>query len=541
MQKVIKLKKVFKEKYVRRRGSPKTEFQGHTTDFFIDGVPVKESEWKTRIAALIDENTFKLLTNPAHFANLHWQKRREILLQVCGDVSDKDVIASNKDLAALPEILGNRSLDDHKKVVASKKKEINDRLKEIPARIDELQKGMVDVSGYDAGAINAKIKELETRIQAAKDNAGTAALRKQRAELEAKRAEIQGKLDGLVRAAQRAIDDEIEKMVDDQREKRSGLRAASNEIAILTDTIERNDKQMDYLRRQFTEIAGQEFSGPGNCPTCGQALPEDQVQAAIDKHNQEKAHKLEDINEHGRKLKTMNTVALVERSKFDKSKSALESEIEALETKIQTARNQKPTTLAKVGTIEKKALESLKEEITEIDTRIAENAPVDTKPFEDERAAHQGKLAALDVAKKAVARVEVLGAEEKELAAKYEELERQTFLMEGFIRSKVEMLEGKINSRFSLVRWKLFSEQINGGLSEACEATINGVPFSSANTGSQILAGLDIISTLSKHYGVKAPVFLDHRESLTSEPAVDSQLISLVADPTFKTLEVTYG
>ncbi len=130
--------------------------------------------------------------------------------------------------------------------------------------------------------------------------------------------------------------------------------------------------------------------------------------------------------------------------------------------------------------------------------------------------------------------------EGKVLAAAYEELERQTFLVDQFIVGKVALLEDRLNSKFSLVRWKLFSTLINQGVSECCEATINGVPFSSANTGSQILAGLDIISTLSRHYGIKAPLFLDHRESLTTDPKMDAQMISLVAVVGVKELEVSY-
>lgn len=126
--KPITLKKVFKEKWTKKRGSSNSTLTGHTTEHFIDSVPCKKGEWDTKINSLIDEYTFKLLTSPTHFASLHWEKRRQILLQVCGDISDQDVIASNSDLAKLPDILGDRSLEDHKKVLAPRKKEINKRL-----------------------------------------------------------------------------------------------------------------------------------------------------------------------------------------------------------------------------------------------------------------------------------------------------------------------------------------------------------------------------------------------------------------------------
>ena len=76
----VELKKVFKEKWTKKRGSAKAVLTGHTTNYFIDGVPVKKKEWEQRLASIVNEATFKLLTNPLYFNSLHWQKRREILL-----------------------------------------------------------------------------------------------------------------------------------------------------------------------------------------------------------------------------------------------------------------------------------------------------------------------------------------------------------------------------------------------------------------------------------------------------------------------------
>src|SRR5690606_41792462 len=102
----LALKKVFKEKWTKKRGSAKAEFTGHTTDHFVDGVPVKKKEYDEKIAEIADEEILRLLTDPRYFNEvLHWQKRRELLLEVCGDVSDAEVIASKKELSKLADIL----------------------------------------------------------------------------------------------------------------------------------------------------------------------------------------------------------------------------------------------------------------------------------------------------------------------------------------------------------------------------------------------------------------------------------------------------
>ena len=87
--KKTELRKVYRELWTKKRGSLVKEFTGHTKDTFIDGVPVTQSEYEEWIAELADEKAFRLLTNPLEFAErLHWQERRRILLEVCGDMSD---------------------------------------------------------------------------------------------------------------------------------------------------------------------------------------------------------------------------------------------------------------------------------------------------------------------------------------------------------------------------------------------------------------------------------------------------------------------
>ena len=59
---------------------------------------------------------------------------------------------------------------------------------------------------------------------------------------------------------------------------------------------------------------------------------------------------------------------------------------------------------------------------------------------------------------------------------------------------------------------------------------MDGVPFSSLNNGHRIVAGLDIIRSLSDLYGISCPVFIDNSESVNEEnfPEMDAQMIHLV-------------
>ena len=133
-----------------------------------------------------------------------------------------------------------------------------------------------------------------------------------------------------------------------------------------------------------------------------------------------------------------------------------------------------------------------------------------------------------DVAERTRARIEELKAEERQLAAQISVLEGHRYLIELFIKVKVNLLEDSINSRFRTVKFKLFDVQINGAVVECCETMINGVPWADANNAGRVNAGLDIINTLSGHYGVSAPIFIDFRESVNELIETNSQIINLV-------------
>ena len=134
----IKLKRTFREIWTKKRGSATETFSGHTTDFFIDDVPAKKREYSDRINSIISEEKFKLLTDPLYFKNqMDWKDRRKILLEVCGDVSDEDVIASKEELAELPGMLAGKSIDDYRKILQARRTKMNDELRKIPVRIDE--------------------------------------------------------------------------------------------------------------------------------------------------------------------------------------------------------------------------------------------------------------------------------------------------------------------------------------------------------------------------------------------------------------------
>ena len=110
------------------------------------------------------------------------------------------------------------------------------------------------------------------------------------------------------------------------------------------------------------------------------------------------------------------------------------------------------------------------------------------------------------------------------------ELEHIEYIIAEFSKTKAKAIDERINGMFKIVRFRWIKYRINGDEKETCEATINGVPYASLNTAGRIIAGLDIINAICRFEGVSAPLFIDNRESITSElPKIESQIVSLIA------------
>lgn len=135
-------------------------------------------------------------------------------------------------------------------------------------------------------------------------------------------------------------------------------------------------------------------------------------------------------------------------------------------------------------------------------------------------------------------RIAELEKEYTESQAQLAELEGVEYNIQQFSKARIEQVESRINGMFSIVKFKMFEQQINGGEIETCEATVNGVPFSDLNDAMKINAGLDIINAISRANGIVAPIFIDNRESVCEIVPGLAQIVNLIVDVNCKTLKI---
>lgn len=541
------LKKDFHEVYTTKRGNRDKVFSGHTTEFYVDGVPMAEKEYNAVIEEICPKKIFDNISRIGYFLEDYPVKdRRALLLELCGDIDDAAVFKSEKALKELPEILKNRTIDDYMKIVKVETKKVNEGLKEIPNRIDEAERGKPEVSGtestlkYQLEKLGEKKRELESKrleATAAPESGIIAQIAKVKAEKEEAKAEHAEKEN----QKNKDVNERLHQLEIDL----NGATYRSKELVSRIDLMKRNIESAKEEREDLIALWQKEnekqWEGDTVCPTCGRELPEDQIEQAKKAFNLQKSRELEKITEKGKSV-SKEVIADMEQEADEliELKTETENAIQEIEDRIVKEKaNLKHPVIFEATEICYKFEKQIKELERQRSSVSEENrdriAEIDSEIASIDRQADgiRSDLAAMEQVKKADARIKELEARQDELSAQAEELERGKYLCELFTRRKAELLDDTVNSRFETLKFRLFDEQINGGIKDDCEALIpcgdTSVPFKSANTASRINAALEMIAALQEYYGIEMPVWVDGCESITRPKEIPAQTIRMHA------------
>ena len=583
------LKKTQKQVWRKKRGTDTTEFQGNVNEFEINGYPKSEKEFKAFIAGIIDENIFNLVTNPNAFNALPWKEQREILMKFVGVMSDAEIALTygEKYSLLIPE-LKIASTDDILKKYTKAKNTLNKQMTEIPARIDELSKQMVSV---DVGALEvqkaakqAELKRVEDSLSGVdstrqKINDLNGQIMDEKLKISGIQNDANAKLDEKRRSARKAVNDADDKATRTEREildaeylKKDYIKARDRAEA---DKTRYAEEWKEWKKKAFPEFEPlEEYAEPLpltdkdlTCPTCGQALPEDVRKQRIADHekicakaksdyedrceehrmdydtkkimfSEQRKKAMDEITVKGQKAADNVRAYQKQIDEQDKEISALKLRLECEKADLSKAKKDLeaiPACADISGNADyikaQESIRSLETLIEELREKTPDNAEAEARIeiLRDEISDIEAQIKAADNTK-VKERIAELEAEQKSIGQRIAEQEQMIDLTESFIRAKMNMISEKINEKFKVVRFSLFDIQINGGLKETCECTVNGVPYSSLNNGHRIIAGLDIIRSLSELYGVSAPVFADNSESINKYnfPDMDTQIIHLI-------------
>ena len=541
------LKRIYREKYSNPRGG-EVKLTGHTTDYFINDVPSKEKEYKAFINNMINEDVFKLITNPLFFNEQYtWQNRRKLLLEMCGDVDYASVINSKDELKRLTELLNGRSVDEQRKIIASKKTAINKELDMIPVRIDE--------------AVNCKPTPMEGEQKLKDDIATIETAIKQ---LEGDKSVIINGLDGAERTAKirevkRKLADRKSQLMNEHTDKERRLeheyklslvqlqmaeserdRFKDREYELDTQ-IKQEEARIEKLQSEFDKFNQSQFDDE-LCPTCGQPYPAKKRAELEAIFNTQKATNLE---EWQKLIDSANSL----KQNYIEQKEIMQVKVDGMCSQIEELSNNKDTkekAMNEVGEVDLDndvQVNDLKAELfmlelDEDNTSDDQLKRLDSELSElaDKRSTLQTELTKYDVIRDITKRINELEQEQQRLINEKNLVDETAFLLDEFVKAKVEMLEDTINKHFTITTFKMANVLVNGSVEDCCETMVDGVPYRSLNNAARINAGIDIINALTKFYNVTAPVFIDNAEAVTKFVNCNSQTIKLIVDETCKEL-----
>lgn len=562
----LQLTRTYKERWRKQRGAAEAVMVGNTTEYAYGPVgaatPINASEYARVINNLIDEKIFKLITDPLYFnERLSWQERRQLLMQICGDITDEDIVKSNAELEEVLQLAAGRSIDETKKGVRAAIRETKKKKDEIGPRIDECRKGLADINLAAVDDARIDVKMVPGQIEALRKKKLEESSMDQSVNDRERLAEVNAKILELKAARhdvyQKTVYDLMEKEIEASRvvaKEQDALDALQAKRTAMRADAERFTQSINDLRNDFKTVFGKAFTSTPIetvCPTCGQALPTDRIERAKSamaeqeaSFNFEKAERLKAINIEGKEKKQKLEETAASLTELEGKIEASTQRLEQLKDVLTAIKEDKATQKEPAPSEEKVRLVQeamiLKSHI-EHPVENTENAQIDEQiaALKEKLGDAQIIITKADNNNALNARIGELLKSEHELSEHLIDLEHQLYLCEQFTRTKTDLVSERLAEKIPTVQFIMFRPNVtNEGIEECCETSYHGVPYKDLNTGARINVGLEIIKALISKYEVTAPIFVDNAESVTELNSVPTQLIRLVVSEEDSTLRV---
>lgn len=556
----LELKRSYVERWEKPTGQQEKVFRGHKTLYYVNTNEVPKSVYEETVNSLIDENVFKLLTNPLQFNNFKepplsdWETRRNYLFKIAGEVSDEDIVKQNPVFSDMFEKYKSskiHGLNEYKKNLSSQVNKLNSQKENIPVQIEENLRNMPakidfaaiekEIEGYEE-----KIKEVDGKIEdSTTAHQGILNEINQKNEeintLTRKLSTIQFEAEQLANKETREAQAKKTAIETDLKEKQENLKWLERSLNFLvTEPIPEKEKLISQKRTEWNEENAKKLELSEEkvyCPlteiecTVEETLKfnKDKQSEALANFNKKKTETLERINREGQEMSKELSLLKEKARKYEK-------DIEDTKVAINIFQKQ----LLEIGDIsvkepeETEAEKNLLAQIEKVKLSIPEKPVVDNVALKTQKEGFREKIDQLkgtlsnkDRIIELEARNEELRQEQLNVAQHIADLEKIKNDIEGFMKVKIDAVEKPVNNLFKYARFKMYEDQISADAKETCVTLLNGNPWSDLSHGERIFVGCDIIDTFSKFFDINVVRFIDERESTTRIPETDSQVINL--------------
>jgi DNA repair exonuclease SbcCD ATPase subunit len=506
------------------------------SSFYIEDTEVQQKKYNEIIAQYFGDDP-RLLMVPGEFLNRDWKEQRALLtagLNVGIDGLGIEIHESDKkEIATL-------GLDEFEKAKKKGIKDNKDILTAIPKERERVQSLMPQPRDY--AAIEAELKNLQEATPAKKE------MPQEYHDLQQQKKQIFADYTAANNAYLKDVADaeaEIAGIKQQcQKEVEEAKRTAQtyNELAAgNAATLEAKQQQIAELRKKFEAERAKEFvntdDGAITCPldatiTCDNAIlhanREEASKKAAACFMKQKNETLTKYNQEGAELKKfieeLTATIKQQENTADTAAEQATTIAAAFAGKIEEAKNRLATITAQQPKMP---------DTTDIDKRLAEIESANATGDDTERVKKIAELSAQLAEKaqaekltKALADIEANKTTAQNNLTKYE---TAVAMVQDIRRQQAKTLEKEVNKHFADgMSFKLFEEQVNGTMVEACNLYLNCCQYGkNANTAAEINAEIQIIGFLQSLKDKRLPVFVDNTESVNELTTIPTQMVAL--------------
>ncbi len=571
----MKVTRKLAEDWVKPRGTTQVILKGTTQTRFINDVPMSVSEFNDKLSEIFNMDEWFMLSSINILPGMNQAERRERLQRIAPEFDE--VAMMTKYPAIMEAHLNGKSIVELARQNKISKDDAKKELDEIPARIDQQELLRVN---EDWSALESEQKRLQAELDDKESQLSSIQFAGSATDNVAKVQKLQNALSACTSRAMDLSRKAEREQANKEAEARAERQRLENEIKLIEDAINTNTRRknaaqavIDAKKAEVNKLLG-EWKAENDreyveqpvttvCPTCGQNLPEAQIESAkrkLHEHWKEsRAKAMDDIRAKG-------AAARKEMDEQTKLMNEVQQQIDADRVKIEDLHTKISAAMAYANVIAsassilagsreyqdaikekeaaQKALDEFKDSLQAQDATAHDDANAlrgeidgirrDIKAVED-------KLAG----KRTNERIDTLKAELKEresnLAQAVADCERVEAQIAAFKKERIEKVEAGVSSLFRMIHWKMYEPNItNDGEKEICQAIIDGVPYEQQNTATKFNAAVDMVNGFMVAHDISLPLFIDNKESVSNLIDTQAQVITLAVNSDYSTVRFNY-
>lgn len=359
----------------------------------------------------------------------------------------------------------------------------------------------------------------------------------------------------------------------DKKNAENKLRLAEMDLEHANKGIERHKAALAQAKKKYTEVLKEKWDGDTEltairgeefdpaaaiCPTCGQALPEEQVETAKRKFEfnkqsriakkleekeqfeKDKRTKLEKITEDGNEASDGLKIANETKKESETAIEATKKDLTSLTLEITETEKEAEKPIPKPDMSGDEEYKAVCDKISALEESIngIGNGENDRALLSNNRHSLEAKLRAVEAKiKTQTARLEekannleALQEEQKKLSQKQANIQQKVDQLTEYSIEKNKALAAVINPHFKHFQFQFLDYTQDGEPMETCRMICNGIDYANGlNHSDRILCDIDLVMGLQEMNDLRLPVWVDDAESVNSDriPELDTQMILL--------------